>query len=91
MMSQHDIEIAVPEDAVTSPYLDRVRSPRNMIEALILARQVELAKTSAAAQRWRVERDLTFLCDELARNSTREVEPGAGLCDSCNPGKTYPR
>jgi hypothetical protein len=67
MMSQHDIEIAVPEDAVTSPYLDRVRSPRGIIEALIVAREMELAKTSAPAQRWRVERDLTFLRDELAR------------------------
>ena len=67
MTGQHDIEIAVPEDAVTSPYLDRARSPRDIIEALIVAREMELAKTSAAAQRWRVERDLTFLRDELAR------------------------
>jgi hypothetical protein len=52
---------------VTSPYLDRVRSPRDIIEALIVAREMELAKTSAPAQRWRVERDLTFLRYELAR------------------------
>jgi hypothetical protein len=28
---------------------------------------MKLAKTGAPAQRWRVERDLTFLRDELAR------------------------
>ena len=76
MTSQHDIEIAVrprtaitrlPEDIMTSPYLNHVRSAREFIEERIIAREIELAKTSAAAQRWRVERDLTFLRDELAR------------------------
>src|SRR5260370_16394848 len=77
-MSQQDIEIAalqraaipglrVPDDTMTSPYLDHIRSTRKIIEALILAREVELAKTNATAQRRRVERDLTFLRDELAR------------------------
>jgi hypothetical protein len=77
-MSRQDIEIAVrqwtephelrvAEQTMTSPYLDHVRSTRNTIEELIVAREVELAKTTAAAQRWRVEGDLTFLRDELAR------------------------
>jgi hypothetical protein len=29
MTGQHEIEIAAPEDAVTSSYLDRVRLPRD--------------------------------------------------------------
>jgi hypothetical protein len=75
-MSQHEIEIAVrqrtaiievSEDTVTSPYLDRVRSTRKIIEDLIVAREVALTKTTAVAPRRRIERDLTFLRDELAR------------------------
>ena len=77
-MSEQDVEIAarqraaihglrVPDDTMTSPYLDHIRSTRKIIEALILAREFELAKTTTAAQRRRVERDLTFLHDELAR------------------------
>ena len=76
MTSQHDIVIAVrprtaitrlPEDLMTSPYLNDVRSARQIIEELIIAREIELAKTSAAVQRQRIEADLTFLRDELAR------------------------
>ena len=40
----------------------------------------ELAKTAAAAQRRRIERDLTFLRDELARLGGQNVEREAG-CD----------
>jgi hypothetical protein len=61
----HDLR--VPEDTMTSPYLDYIRSTHRIIEELIVAREVELAKTTAAAQRRHVERDLTFLRDELAR------------------------
>jgi hypothetical protein len=61
-MSRQDIEIAalqrvtihdlrVPEETMTSPYLDRVRPTRKIIEELIDARELELAKTTAAAQR----------------------------------------
>ena len=98
-MSQQHIGIAVrqrtaiqraPEDTMTSPYLDHIRSTRETIEDLIVAREIELAKTSAAAQRRRVERDLTFLRDELARVEG-EAEPGPSLRDPCNPGQTYPR
>jgi hypothetical protein len=91
-MSGSDIEIAVlqraamrdlrlPEDLMTSPYLNQVRSTRNIIDELIVAREVELAKTSAAVQRQRIEADLTLLRDELARLDG-EAEPGAGLCDT---------
>jgi hypothetical protein len=77
-MSQRDIEIAVlqwtaihdlrvPEETMTSPYLDHLRPTRKIIEELIAAREIELAKTTATAQRRHVERDLTFLRDELAR------------------------
>jgi hypothetical protein len=52
---------------MTSPYLDHIRATRNIIEELILAREFEMAKTIAAAQRQRVEWDLIFLRDELAR------------------------
>ena len=38
------------------PYLDHLRSTREIVEELILAREIELAKTTAAAQRRRVER-----------------------------------
>jgi hypothetical protein len=96
-MSQQHIEIAVrqravlldlrvPEDIMTSPYLDHIRAPRNIIEELILAREVELAKTTAAAQRRRVERDLTFLRDELARIDGPIIERVA----SCNRRRVAP-
>ena len=99
MTNQHDIAIAVrprtaitqlPEHLMTSPYLNHIRSAREIIEGLIIAREIELAKTSAAVQRQRIEADLTFLRDELARLDG-EAEPGAGLRGSCNPGQTYPR
>ena len=90
MKGQHDVEIAVrprtaisrlPEGLMTSPYLNHVRSAGEIIEELIIAREIELAKTSAAVQRQRIEADLTFLRDELARLDG-EAEPGAGLCDT---------
>ena len=99
MTSQHDIQIAVrprtaitrlPEDITTSPYLNHVRSAREIIEELIIAREIELAKTSAAVQRQRIEADLTFLRDELARLDG-EAEPGRRSVRHCNPGQTYPR
>ena len=95
MTSQHDIEIAVrprtaitrlPEDIMTSPYLNHVRSAREIIEELIIAREIELAKTSAAVQRQRIEADVIFLRDELARLDA-EAEPGAGLCDTATQDK----
>jgi hypothetical protein len=94
-MSQHDIGVAVgqrtaitrlPEDIMTSPYLNHVRSAREIIEELIIAREIELAKTSAAVQRQRTEADLTFLRDELVRLDD-EAEPGAGLCDTATQDK----
>ena len=99
MTSQHDIEIAVrprtaisrlPEDIMTSPYLNHVRSAREIIEELIIAREIELAKTSAAVQRQRIEADLTFLRDELAR-PRRRGRAGRRPVRHCNPGQTYPR
>lgn len=77
-MSRFDIEIAVLQRAaihdppiaeitMTSPYLGHIRSARKIIKELILAREVELAKTTATEERRRVERDLTFLHDELVR------------------------
>jgi hypothetical protein len=89
-MRRHNIGVAVrqrtavtrvSEDIMTSPYLDHVRSAREIIEELIIAREIELAKTSAAVQRQRIEADLTFLRDELARLDG-EAEPGAGPCDT---------
>ena len=68
----------VPEDTMTSPYLDYTRSAREIIEELVAAREIELARTSAAAQRRCLERDLTFLRDELARNDSR-------VCSECQP------
>jgi len=38
----------VPEDTMTSPYLDHVRSIREILEELIVAREIELAKTTTA-------------------------------------------
>jgi hypothetical protein len=77
-MSQQDIEIVVrqrtaihdlrvPEETMTSLYLDHVRSTRKIIEELIAAREVELAKTTVTAQRRHIEQSLIFLRDELGR------------------------
>jgi hypothetical protein len=71
-MSRQDIEIAdrqqaaidelrIAEKTMTSPYLDRVRPTRWIIEELIVTQEVELAKATAVGQRRHVERDLTFL------------------------------
>src|SRR5437763_14296691 len=85
-MSQHEMLIAVrqrtaimrvPEDRMTSPYLDRIRSTREILEDLIAAREGELAKTSAAMQRRRVEWDLSFLRDELARINDKAALSGS--------------
>jgi hypothetical protein len=51
---------------MTSPYLAHVRPTRKIIEELILTREAKLAKTTAATERQRIERDLAFLRDELA-------------------------
>lgn len=77
-MSQQQIEVAVLQRAaihdptvaavaMTSPYLDHLRSPRKMIKDLIAAREVELAKATTAEQQQRVERNLRFLRRELTR------------------------
>src|SRR4051794_23841216 len=58
---------AVAAAAATSPYLDHIRSTRRIIQDLIAARETELAKMSSAEQRQRVEGELSFLRDELAR------------------------
>jgi hypothetical protein len=100
-MSQQHIEIAalqraaihdppVLQVAMTSPCLDHIRPTRKIIEVLILAREVELAKATAAAQRRRVERDLTFLRDELARSDSKSAA-GAGACHSFNRPRIAPR
>ena len=52
---------------MTSPYLDQRRSPRQIIEDLIAAREVGRVKAITAKQQQRVERDLRFLRGELAR------------------------
>ena len=57
----------VAEDTMTSPYLDHIRSTREIVKDLIVPREVALAKASAAAQRWGMERLLSFLRDELTR------------------------
>lgn len=57
----------IAQDATASPYLDHVRRPRETVEDLIAAREIELAETSAVTPRSRIERDLAFLRDELAR------------------------
>ena len=86
-MSQHEMVVAVrqrtaitrvSEDTMTSPYLDYTRSTREIIEELIAAREIELERTSAAAQRRCLERELTFLRDELARIDSR-------VCSECQP------
>jgi len=91
-MSQHEMVVAVrqrtaimpvPEDTMTSPYLDRIRSTREILEDLISAREGELAKTTAAMQRRRVERDLTFHREELARINDK-AEAGGSRCEPCN-------
>jgi hypothetical protein len=71
-------EPPVPEVTMTSPYLDHVRSTRKIIEDLIVAREVELAKTTAVAQWQRVERELSFLHDELARLDADAGQGGSG-------------
>jgi hypothetical protein len=73
----------VPEDTMTSPYLDRIRSTREILEELIAAREGELAKTSPAMQRRQVEWDLSFLRDELARINDKAAAGGSG-CEPCN-------
>ena len=80
----HDLR--VPENTMTSPYLNQARSTRKIIEELIVARELELAKTTAV-QRRRVERDLTFLRDELARIDSPRIRPLAG----CGRTRTAPR
>jgi hypothetical protein len=78
-MSHPHIGIAAPQrtaippiarDTTASPYLDHVRRPRETVEDLIAAREIEFAKTTAA-QRARIQRDLAFLRDELARIDSR--------------------
>ena len=67
MRQQHIEAAALCRDTMTSPYLDSIRSTRKIIEDLISSREVELAKAMMAAQRKRIEEDLAFLRDELAR------------------------
>ena len=74
--AMHDRQAA--EDTMTSPYLDYVRSTRDIIEALLATRELELAKTTVAARRRRIERELAFLREELARTDGRQVERTAG-------------
>jgi hypothetical protein len=57
----------IPEDSTASPYLDHVRRPRDTVEDLIAAREVELVKTTIVEQRQRMERELSFLRDEFAQ------------------------
>jgi hypothetical protein len=92
-MSQHDIGVAVPqrttitrvsEDTMTSPYLDHRRSTRETIEDLIAAREVALVKTTAAAQRWCIDRDLGFLREELARIGDKAA---ALVADASHPAR----
>ena len=68
---------------MTSPYLDHIRSTRKIIKDLIVAREIELVKATSAEQRQRVERDLSFLRDELARIDGR-AEAGGMRCQSCS-------
>ena len=51
---------------MTSPYLDHSRPTRKIVEELILTREAALTKTTSAAERRRIERDLEFLREELA-------------------------
>ena len=66
---------------MTSPYLAHARPTRQLIEELIVSREAELATITTAAERQRLENDLAFLRDELARID------GAGLerVIACNP------
>ena len=66
---------------MNSPYLDQSRPTRKLIEELIAAREAALAKGTEATQRQRLERDLTFLREELVRIA------GSGLerVIACNP------
>lgn len=77
------------EDTVTSPYLDHVRSTREIVEQLIAAREIELVKTSEAAQQQRIRRDLAFLHDELPRLCS-EAE-GISQCGSFKQDQSPPR
>jgi hypothetical protein len=63
---------------MTSPYLDHARPTRKIIEELIIAREAALANTTSAAERRRLERDLAFLREELARIDGPQVI-------ACNP------
>jgi hypothetical protein len=65
-------EAPVPAAAMTSPYLNHVRSTRKIIEELILAREIELAKTTSAEHRQRAEQDLSFLRGERARTGSQD-------------------
>ena len=71
----HDLRLT--KEIMTSPYLDDIRSTRKIIEELIGAREAALVKASAAAQRRRVERDLIFLRDALARIDGARAEAAA--------------
>ena len=63
---------------MTSPYLDHTRPTRKIIEELIVTREAALVKTTSAAQRRRIDRDLAFLREELAWiDGPREI--------GCNP------
>lgn len=57
---------------MSSPYLGCVRHARDVIEQLIATRELEWGRVSSAAERQRVECDLTFLREELRRLSHRE-------------------
>ncbi len=52
---------------MTSPYLLRVRSPREAIEALIAKREEELARVRDPSERHKIEETIVFLRAELAR------------------------
>jgi len=66
---------------MTSPYLEHSRPTREIVEELIRTREVELAKTTAPAERRRLECDLAFLRDELARIDNPTLE----RVIACNP------
>jgi hypothetical protein len=57
---------------MSSPYLDQVRHAREVVEQLIATRELELSRVTFAVQRQRVERDLMFLREELARLTDQE-------------------
>ena len=52
---------------MSSPYLDQVRQAREVVQQLIATRELDLSRVTSAAQCHRVERDLVFLREELAR------------------------